>query len=156
MRYLASLALLSISIQTWAEIPGGAMLVEREVAGGNVPEEYRGYASKVGVGADGGIYHVYHKNDRETWKTEKVATLSDAKLKSLMAELAKVAAGEIKYPDSPECTDLPVTSYNITRNNTTFAFAKNLNCRLGTVAEDGTIFHLISILDGFEALSALP
>jgi hypothetical protein len=153
--FLAIAALCAFALAASSEVPLGLPLIEKETSGGFVPEDMQGWGVKITIYPNGTVFKAYKANYRSAWEYTLLATLSNEAMTDLETSLVDLVPGEIVFPDEPECTDVPTTTYSARNNsNVVVNFATLTACRLGVLEDYADSYRLKKLLDGLGQLGS--
>ena len=154
---LLALLAFGFSVNSFARSihPATHVLIEKKTEGGYVPPEFQGWEKGVVVTMNGDVFGYYRKNLRQYRKYENLGQLSSGALALIRSSLDQLPAVEnIKFPDTPPCTDVPSTSYKA-RAHYQMTFALSQQCQEGYLESFNDGFKLKSILDGYSTLHSM-
>lgn len=151
---LMALILLVQGNLAYAESSLGTPLIAKETGGGFVPPDLQGWGKKLSIYSNGKVIESSRENYQSPWNHQLLAVLSRDVVTEIASIVATLEPGEIIFPDEPECTDLPTTTYTAKNGQGNLVqFAQNMACRFGTLENFYEAHHLKAILEGLDALS---
>lgn len=153
MRYIFLFCLLINA--AFATTPAPLVLVEKEVSGGFVPPEKQGYSHKISIYQNGKVFQSSKENSTAPWEYKLLANLPPDIMNTIFHVVVNVEAGELQFPDEPECTDTPTVTYVVKKGNQEVKFAEVAGCKFGYLPSFSNAFALMDILDGFAAFGSL-
>ena len=146
--------LMSVGIVHANEYPNDVPLLEKQTSGGRTPPEWYGWGQKVSIYRNGYVIKGRRENGDSPWKYKLVATITPSVIDELTALTASLEADTLEFPNQPECTDLPVTSFQgLNAEGQLVLFAQQAACRFGILSGFYQAYRLAGILSGLEELS---
>jgi hypothetical protein len=125
-----------------------------ETYGGFVPPDRQGWGEKLIVYPNGRVITSYRPNFETSWDNQLIATLSAEVMGEITMALNDLSPGQLSFPDDPECTDMPVTTYSAKNGQgDSVEFAQIVACRVGYLESFNKSYTLKSILDGLKTVA---
>src|SRR5690606_23916137 len=92
--------------------PGQEVLLSMKTSGGHVAPEWMGWAKEVVIYKDGSVRARFRQNEASSWVEKAISKLDKEVVDGLITDLRNLRTGEIAFPDTPVCYDLPTTNYS--------------------------------------------
>lgn len=127
-------------------------ILTKTTSGGFVHPDWEGWEHKIALLSNGQVISYHRSNLRSPWLERELAVLNHSVLQKIYDEMATINAGEITFSDTPECTDLPTTTYKIYQGSEEIIMGMVRACRRGILQNSYEAEKIMNLLDSFSAL----
>ena len=154
MRYFLVVVSL-LSLANFATAREEQVVLSLSTGGGNAPPQMQGWANEVLIYESGKVTARSRQNGESPWMEKTISTIDQSVMQGLKGDIGELVAGDLAFPDTPECYDFPTTVYyGLNKLGEKVVFAAYSGCRLGVLPEFWRAERLVEMLAAHSMLAS--